>query len=202
MGLGSAIKDGFSSAGDAIGDAASSAWDAVESGAETVWEGAKDAGQGVVDIHKEALGGISDAHDWAANQMGYPDWQSAALQGGVGFLQGGPAGAAISLGMGSQHNPMMQDGGQQSGPAATFGSAGSQPLMQGSAGNFDFGMQQGGVPQGGQQSGGSSADLFTAPGAQYGTAGNQSTQLLQSNPNAFQFRPLLTGRSDVVSDLA
>lgn len=145
----------------------SDAWDSTKDAVSDAWDSAKDT-------VKDTLG-IDSLNSAFLTGFG--------LQSGIGALQGkGVLGEALSPLMGQQQQ--MPQGMQMTGPL--MGAAPSS-LTMGTGGQP--------APQTVQPSAQDLASLFGESGYQYGGPSQTSTALLQSNPEAYQYQPLMSGLS-------
>lgn len=151
-----------------IGDAVSSAWDSVSDVASDAWSGVKDT-----------VGDIT----------GVDSMNSLLATGGLAMIPANLSGKGVLgealydtmgplMGMGQQQMPQ---GMQMSGP-----------LMGNAPANLTMGTGGQPAPQIMQPSPQDLAGLFGETGYQYGPS-QTSTALLQANPEAYQYQPLMSG---------
>lgn len=146
----------------------SDTWKDVKKGVSTGWESVKDEVKDVT--------GIDSLNSAFLTGFG--------LQSGLGALQGkGAIGEALGPLMGQQQAPPWASG-QMTGP-----------LMGTAPASMTMGTGGQPAPQVVQPSAQDLAGLFGESGYQYGGPSKTSTALLQSNPEAYQYQPLMSGVS-------
>lgn len=158
----------LSDAWDSVSDAASSAWDSTKDAASSAWGSTQDAIRDVTGVDSLntlfATGGLAMV---PANLSG------KGVLGEALYDTMGPL-----MGMGQQQMPQ---GMQMSGP-----------LMGNAPANLTMGAGGQAAPQTVNPSAQDLAGLFGDTGYQYGPS-QTSTALLQANPEAYQYQPLMSG---------
>lgn len=156
-----------------IGDALSSGWDSITDAASSAWGSIKEETMEFTgsDSWSDALLSIGSAGAWPI------------LREGMEFLGGDMSGPFEGV-----LGPLM--GQQQAPPWATGQMTG--PLMGNAPANLTMGTGGQPAPQIVRPSPQDLAGLFGETGYQYGPS-QTSTALLQANPEAYQYQPLMSG---------